>query len=71
MQQLDGLLDEALQQQPGDPALQMLLEGLPALAVLHENRHYAQAGLCRSPLEPAIEAERAARDVLARFRKPV
>lgn len=62
--QLHRLLDEA----EGDPALEGLLERLPALAELHENRHYAQAGLCRAPLEDAIEAEQVARALLARAR---
>jgi hypothetical protein len=43
---------------------------LPAPAELHENRHYAEAGLCRSPLEAAVEAELVARDLLARLRAP-
>lgn len=62
--QLHSLLDEA-----GDePALQALLDGLPALAELHENRHYAQAGLCRSPLDAAVQAERQVHDLLQRLR---
>lgn len=62
--QLHGLLDAA----EGEPALQALLDGLPALAELHENRHYAKAGLCRSPLDGAVQAERQARDLLQRLR---
>jgi len=62
--QLHGLLDAA----EGEPALQALLDGLPALAELHENRHYAEAGLCRSPLDGAVQAERQARDLLQRLR---
>lgn len=62
--QLHGLLDEA----EGEPALKTLLDGLPALAELHENRHYAQAGLCRSPLDAAVQAERQAQDLLQRLR---
>jgi hypothetical protein len=62
--QLNGLLDDA----EGEPALQTLLDGLPALAELHENRHYAEAGLCCSPLDGAVLAERQARDLLQRLR---
>lgn len=64
VRQLDLLLDEA----EGEPALQSLFEGLPALAELHENRHYAEAGLCRSPLDAAVEAERATLALLDRVR---
>jgi hypothetical protein len=39
----------------------------PAAAELYENLHYAHAGLCRSPLEGAVAAERQARDLLARL----
>ena len=62
--QLHRLLDEA----EGEPALKALLDGLPALAELHENRHYAEAGLCRSPLDAAVQAERQAREVIDRLR---
>jgi hypothetical protein len=62
--QLHGLLDEA----EGEPALKALLDGLPALAELHENRHYAVAGLCRSPLDAAVQAERQTQDLLQRLR---
>jgi hypothetical protein len=69
VQQLETLLDAA-QQDPADATLQALIEGLPSLAELHENRNYAHAGLCRSPLVPAIEAERATRELLARLGTP-
>ena len=62
--QIHRLLDDA----EGDPALESLLERLPALAELHENRHYEQAGLCRAPLDDAIEAEQEARALLERAR---
>lgn len=62
--QLHRLLDDA----EGDPALEGLLERLPALSELHENRHYEQAGLCRSRLEDAIEAEQQARALIERMR---
>lgn len=62
--QLNALLAEA----EGEPALDALLEGLPGLAELHENRHYAKAGLCRRPLDAAVQAEHEAVDLLARMR---
>lgn len=62
--QVHRLLDDA----DGDPALDNLLERLPALAELHENRHYALAGLCRSPLEDAVQAEQQAHALIERVR---
>lgn len=56
VRQLERLLLEA---EPG-PALDALLERLPATAELYENLRYAHAGLCRSPLAEALEAELAA-----------
>jgi hypothetical protein len=50
---LDSLLTEAA---PG-AELDALLGASPALAELYENQHYAQAGLCRSPLEAGLKAE--------------
>lgn len=64
VRQLGRLLDEA----EGDAMLQTLLERFPSLAELHENRHYAEAGLCRSPLDAAVQAEAAALDVIQRLR---
>ncbi len=52
----------------GDPSLLPLLDGLPALAELQENRHYATAGLCRSPLAAAVRSERLTLDLLERLR---
>lgn len=51
---------------PG-PALDALLGQLPATAELYENLRYAQAGLCRSPLDRAVDAERRTREALARI----
>jgi hypothetical protein len=68
--QLHGLLDAAEHDDESAAALPKLLQALPALAELHENRHYAEAGLCRSPLEAAVEAELETRDLLARLRPP-
>lgn len=64
VRQLERLLQEA----DGEPSLQPLLDGLPGLAEVHENRHYAVAGLCRSPLSAAVAAEQAARDLIERVR---
>ena len=64
VQQLNTLLDEA----DNEPTLGSLLDGLSGLAELHENRHYAEAGLCRSPLDTAVQAEQLARDLLDRLR---
>ena len=62
--QLVGLLDEA----DDDPMLPTLLNGLPALAELHENRHYAEAGLCRAPLDALVQSEWQTRELLGGFR---
>ncbi|ODU07917.1 MAG: hypothetical protein ABS84_15405 [Rubrivivax sp. SCN 71-131] len=64
--QVHRLLDDV----DGDPALESLLNRLPALAELHENRHYAQAGLCRSPLDDAVQAERQARELIEKLNTP-
>lgn len=65
VRQLDTLLAEA----EDEPALLSLVDRLPALAELHENRHYAAAGLCRSPLDAAVDAERATHSLLTRIRQ--
>lgn len=50
---------------------QPLLAQSPAAAALYENLRYAEAGLCRSPLDLAMRAELAARDAIeAARRKP-
>lgn len=63
--QLGALMDEA----EGEPGLLPLLENLPSLAELHENRHYAHAGLCRSPLVAVAESERKTLEWMARLRR--
>lgn len=50
------------------PALAPLLDAMPALAELWENRHYATSGLCRAPLEAAMNAELDAAALLERLR---
>lgn len=63
-QQVTQLLEQA---EPG-PALDALLAALPATAELYENLQYRHAGLCRSPLEAALNAELAASAALAKLR---
>lgn len=65
VQQLQTLLDEARD----DPALDALVAGVPTLAEVYENRHYAQAGLCRSPLDAVADSESATRELLDRMRQ--
>ena len=59
---VQSMLSEAA---PG-PAMDALLGAFPGAAELYENLHYANAGLCRSPQEPALAAELAVRAMLAR-----
>jgi hypothetical protein len=53
-------LSEVLRAMPYDAALEAVLQASPATAELYENLQYQYAGLCRSPLEPALDAELAA-----------
>lgn len=46
-----------------------LLDQSPAAREIYENLHYAEAGLCRSPLEAATGAEMVARDAIERARR--
>jgi hypothetical protein len=64
-QQLNQLLAEA---EPG-AALDAVLAMAPATAELYENLHYAHAGLCRSPLDAALNAELAAAAALVKARR--
>lgn len=48
---------------------QPLLDQSPAAAALYENLHYADAGLCRSPLDAAVQSEISAREAIARIRR--
>ncbi|OYU68394.1 MAG: hypothetical protein CFE45_43015 [Burkholderiales bacterium PBB5] len=66
-QQITALLQAA---EPG-PELNALLSAFPASAELYENLHYAQAGLCRSPLEASLNAELDARAALRRLAGPL
>ncbi len=54
-----------------DSALDFVLLNFPSTAELYENLQYEHAGLCRSPFEPALNAELDARSTLERIaRKP-
>ena len=58
-------LTDVLAEAPPDAALRALLSAFAATAELYENLNYQHAGLCRSPLEPALAAELSARQVIA------
>jgi len=65
-------LAEALRSVPYDAALEAVLQASPSTAELYENLHYQHAGLCRSPLDPSMEAEMAARSAIEAARhRPV
>lgn len=49
-----------------DETLGTLLAWLPAASEVYENLNYAHAGLCRSSLKEALEAEIAMRELLTR-----
>ena len=51
--------------QPG-PELGALLNSHPSMAEMYENTNYAYAGLCRSPLDAALAAERLAKEAIDR-----
>ena len=61
-----------LEAAPHDAALEAVLDAFPAVAELYENLNYRHAGLCRSPLEPALTAEMSARKAIdsARLARP-
>lgn len=57
-----------LQSLPHDAALDAVLATFPTVAELYENLNYQHAGLCRSPLEPAMAAELSARSAIDKAR---
>jgi len=59
-------LREAMLTVPPGDGLNALLAAFPAAAELYENQFYEHAGLCRSPLEAALNAELKAREVIER-----
>lgn len=63
-QHLSGLLAKVAD----DSELEPLLRASPAASALYENMRYAQAGLCRAPLEQALNAELAAAAAISRAR---
>ncbi len=64
VRQLDALLVAG----EGDPSLVALLDSLPALAELHENHHYAVAGLSRTSMAAAARSKHLMLDLLDRAR---
>ena len=63
-------LGSALMALQGSVALDALLKACPASAELYENLNYDVAGLCRSPLDKALEAELQTRALFARVGRP-
>ncbi|MDE2082609.1 MAG: hypothetical protein KGI90_14760 [Burkholderiales bacterium] len=61
-------VSQLLAQAEPDAHLQALLTAAPATAELYENLRYELAGLCRAPLEQALNAELAAAAAIARAR---
>jgi len=57
-------LSQALDMTTPEPALDLLLAHFPSAAEVYENLRYAQAGLVRQALEPAMQAEQQARAAL-------
>jgi len=62
-------LRQLLEDTEPDEHLDRLLQHAPATAELYENINYARAGLCRSPLEAATEAELQALKVIEQVRR--
>ncbi|TAN09801.1 MAG: hypothetical protein EPN34_12745 [Burkholderiaceae bacterium] len=62
---------ERLEALMGTPGInwQPLLERSAAAATVYENLHYGDAGLCRSPLDFAADAELAAREAIDAARR--
>jgi len=59
-------LADALEQAEPGADMDAVLTQFPAASDLYENLHYIQAGLCRSPLDPALAAEMQAREWITR-----
>jgi hypothetical protein len=62
-------LADTLRTAPFDEMLEAVLDASPATAQLYENLQYQHAGLCRSPLEAALNAELDARAVIDAARR--
>lgn len=63
-------LADALVQLESGAARDAILGEFPAASQLYENLQYAYAGLCRSPLDAALAAEKLARESIARASAP-
>ena len=63
-------LGEEIESLGSADGLSAVLDAHPAAAQLYENMHYQHAGLCRSPLERALDAELQARAFIDRARQP-
>ena len=61
-------LGELLELLAREPALATLLATFPSAAAVYENRRYAQAGLCRAPLQASLDSELQARRAIDRAR---
>ena len=57
------LVNEFADVSPGE-GLRSLLDNHPAAAEVYENLNYAVAGLCRSPLDISLAAERLAKEAI-------
>ena len=57
------LVNEFAEVTPGE-GLRTLLDSHPAASQVYENLHYAVAGLCRSPLDISLAAERLAKEAI-------
>jgi hypothetical protein len=71
-QQYRGVVErlvDTLRTAPFDDMLEAVLDASPATAQLYENLQYQHAGLCRSPLEAALNAELDARAVIDAARR--
>ena len=67
---IDGRrLQRSQRAEPG-AELEALLNTFPAAAELYENQQYAQAGLCRQPLELSLNTEQQARKEIERIARP-
>jgi len=62
-------LSDELDQVQDHETLPALLDAFPAAATVYENRRYVHAGLCRQPLQRAMDSELLAKDVIARARR--
>lgn len=63
---VSGRLTAELSATPMNALIGQVLDRYPAAAELYENLQYVHAGLCRAPLEQAVEAEQRMRALLAK-----